>query len=98
MSKQSRRFHVPDGLANLYDFANTLDLRRFTHHGVQHSQAEELADPPALAGWMRERGLLGRGAVPSRKTFDAALRLRASIRDYLKCEPAERHRQTAVTD
>lgn len=96
MSKESRQFHVPDALANLYDFANTLDLRHFTHHGVQHQQAEELADPSALGEWMRARGLAERGAVPSRKTFDAALRLRASLRDYLACEPAERHRKPAM--
>ena len=49
MSKDSRNFHVPDALANVYDFANTLDLRQFTHHGVQHEQAEELASSSALA-------------------------------------------------
>ena len=43
MSRESRKFHVPDELANLYDFANTLDLRKFVHHGVRHEQAEELA-------------------------------------------------------
>jgi len=36
MSKTSRKFHVPDGLAHAYDFANTLDLRRFVEHGVRH--------------------------------------------------------------
>ena len=41
MSRESRKFHVPDELANLYDFANTLDLRKFVHHGVRHEQAEE---------------------------------------------------------
>jgi predicted RNA-binding Zn ribbon-like protein len=98
MSKESRKFHVPDALANLYDFANTLDLRHFTHHGVQHQQAEELPDAAALGEWLRERGLIDRGVVPSRKTFDAALRLRASIRDYLRCEPAERHRRASMLE
>lgn len=45
MSKQSRKFKVPDELANLYDFANTLDLRRFTHQGVQHRQNDTLTSP-----------------------------------------------------
>lgn len=96
MSKESRKFHVPDALANLYDFANTLDLRHFTHHGVQHQQAEELADPAALGAWMRERGLIDRGVTPSQKTFEAALRLRSAIRDWLKCDAAERRRKAAV--
>lgn len=96
MSKESRKFHVPDVVANLYDFANTLDLRHFTHHGVQHQQDEALADPAALGVWLRERGLIEHGAAPSQKTFEAALRLRGAIRDYLKCDPAERRRKTAV--
>jgi len=98
MSKESRKFQVPDALANFYDFANTLDLRHFTHHGVQHQQADELADPSALGDWMKERGLLGRGVLPSQKSFDAALRLRGAIRDYLKCDSAERHRKTAIVE
>lgn len=94
MSKESR--NVPDALANLYDFANTLDLRHFTHHGVQHQQADELHNLAALGGWMRQHGLIERAATPSQKTFEAALRLRGAVRDYLKCEPAERHRKPAV--
>ncbi|MGY8705912.1 CGNR zinc finger domain-containing protein [Bradyrhizobium sp. 18BD] len=97
MSRESRKFHVPDALANLYDFANTLDLRHFTHHGVQHQQVDELQNPPALGEWMRQHGLIERAAAPSQKTFEAALRLRAAIRNYLKCEPAERHRKPTVT-
>jgi hypothetical protein len=95
MSKESRKFHVPDALANLYDFANTLDLRHFTHHGVQHQQAEELASPASLGDWMRARGLLDRGTVPPR-SFEQALRLRGALRDYLKCDPVERRRRAGV--
>jgi predicted RNA-binding Zn ribbon-like protein len=98
MSKESRRFHVPDELANLYDFANTLDLRHFTHHGVQHQQADELTDASAFGEWMRARGLSSRGAVSSQKSFADALRLRGSIRDYLKWDPAERPRKQGVID
>ena len=96
MSKESRKFHVPDALANVYDFANTLDLRHFTHHGVQHQQAEELPDATALGDWMQSRGLIERGAPPSQKGFDAALRLRAALRNYLQCDPAERHRSRTI--
>jgi len=98
MSRESRKFHVPDELANLYDFANTLDLRHFVHHGVQHQQAEELGTPSALGDWMKERGLLERSGVPSPKTFDNALRLRGAIRDYLRCDPEERRRKTAIVE
>jgi predicted RNA-binding Zn ribbon-like protein len=98
MSKESRKFQVPDALANVYDFANTLDLRHFTHHGVQHEQAEELGNPTALGDWMKARGLLERGAAPTQKAFEQMLRLRGALRDYLKCEPVERRRKTAVID
>src|SRR5215475_6112458 len=98
MSKDSRRFHVPDELANLYDFANTLDLRHFIHHGVQHRQMDQLEDASALGSWMIQRGLMTRGAVPSQRMFDNALRLRGSIRDYLKCDPADRPRKQGVID
>jgi predicted RNA-binding Zn ribbon-like protein len=97
MSRESRKFHVPDALANLYDFANTLDLRHFTHHGVRHQQADELQNLAAFGEWMRRHGLIEGTAAPSQKTFEAALRLRGAIRDYLKCEPAERDRKPAVT-
>jgi predicted RNA-binding Zn ribbon-like protein len=98
MSKESRKFQVPDALANVYDFANTLDLRHFTHHGVQHEQAEELGNAAALSDWMKARSLAPRGATPTQKGFEQALRMRGAIRDYLKCEPAERHSKAALID
>jgi predicted RNA-binding Zn ribbon-like protein len=97
MSKESRKFQVPDALANAYDFANSLDLRHFTHHGVQHQRAEDLPDAAALGDWMQQRRLIDRTAPPSQRTFEAALQLRDAIRDYLKCDPAERHRRASVT-
>ena len=97
MSKESRKFHVPDALANVYDFANTLDLRHFTHHGVQHERAEELTSSSALGNWMRARGLIEAGAVPPARLFEQALRLRGAIRDYLKSDPADR-RKAAVLE
>src|SRR5579864_7643826 len=57
MSKESRKFQVPDALAHLYDFANSLDVRHFVHHGVQHPQSDELADPRELGVWMGKHGL-----------------------------------------
>lgn len=95
MSKESRKFKVPDELANLYDFANTLDLRRFTHHGVQHPQSDELSTAAGLAAWLAERKL-GSGEKITPAMFDAALQLRSSVRDYLQCDPDERERSKAV--
>jgi len=90
MSKLSRQFQVPDELANLYDFANTLDVRHFTHHGVQHPQADELTNARELAVWMQQRGLLRADARVSPAMLATALELRSLIRDYLQRDPLER--------
>jgi len=92
MSKDSRKFKVPDELANLYDFANSLDVRHFTHHGVQHVQSDELKGPRELGVWMSQRGLLLSGAKITPAMFDAALQLRAGVRTYLEIDPAERRK------
>lgn len=96
MSKESRKFKVPDELANLYDFANSLDARRFTHHGVQHAQSDALTSPRELAVWMSQRGMAAEGARITPEMFDAALQLRKGIREYLGCELIERHKNREV--
>jgi predicted RNA-binding Zn ribbon-like protein len=92
MSKESRKFQVPDELANLYDFANSLDVRHFTHHGVQHVQSDTLTDPRELGAWMSQHGLLAEGARITPAMFDAALLLRKGIRAYLACDSVERRK------
>jgi predicted RNA-binding Zn ribbon-like protein len=99
MSKDSRKFKVPDELANLFDFANSLDVRRFVHHGTQHQQSDELAGPRELGTWMAQRGLMKDNAgkiAPA--MFEAALRLRSDIRAYLACDPAERRKNEGDAD
>jgi predicted RNA-binding Zn ribbon-like protein len=90
MSKASRKFQVPDELANLYDFANSLDVRHFTHHGVPHVQGDELKGPRELGAWMSQRGLLFTGAKITPAMFESALQLRSRVRAYLECDPAGR--------
>ena len=90
MSKESRKFKVPDELANLYDFANSLDVRHFTHRGVQHVQSDALTEPRELAAWMSQRGMLAEGGRITPAMFDAALQLRRGVRGYLGCDPIER--------
>jgi predicted RNA-binding Zn ribbon-like protein len=97
MSKQSKKFQVPDELANLYDFANSLDVRHFMHHGVQHVQGDELGGPRELGAWMSQRGLLFTSAKITPAMFETALQLRASVRFYLEFDPVERRKnQDAV--
>ena len=90
MSQQSKKFQVPDELANLYDFANTLDVRHFIHRGVQHQQHDELESPRELAAWMSRRGMLFTSVRITPAMFATALGLRALVRDYLQCDPIER--------
>lgn len=96
VSATSRKFHVPDALAHVYDFANTLDLRSFVHNGVRHRRADEFESPKNLAEWLALRGLLKGGRKLTQESLDAALRLRASIREYLERDPTERHLDSAT--
>jgi predicted RNA-binding Zn ribbon-like protein len=96
MSKTSRQFQVPDALAHLYDFANTLDLRSFTHHGVPRRQEDELKDPQDLVAWLEQRNLLSRGVKITTATFEAALSLRADLRNYLQRDATERRHGNAT--
>ena len=96
MSKASKQFKVPDELANLYDFANSLDVRHFTHHGVQHVQGDELGSPRELSAWMSRRGLLFTSAKITPAMFETALQLRTSVRSYLQCDPVERRNNAAA--
>jgi len=90
MSQESRKFQVPDELANLYDFANTLDRRHFVHHGVAHVPGDELGSAWELAAWLSSRGLSGRGGTITPAMLQVALELRSVIRTYLASEPAAR--------
>jgi predicted RNA-binding Zn ribbon-like protein len=99
----SEKFSVPEELALLYDFVNTLDLRRYVEQGVVHAGGDELATPRDMEAWMRRHRLL-----PSGKHIDAAehrqaLDLRGALRALLELSPAERgnvavaHRLTAAS-
>jgi predicted RNA-binding Zn ribbon-like protein len=96
MSRLSQKFKVPDDLANLYEFANSLDLRRFTHHRVQHLPSDELTSTQNLGSWMSERGLLRSGAKITAPMLETALQLRSSLRAFLECDPNERHKNKVV--
>lgn len=90
MSRESKQFGVPDQLANLYDLANTLDLRQFTHHGVVHPQDDELNGAKELGVWMSQRGLSFTSARITSAMLETALELRTCVRAYLQCDPAAR--------
>lgn len=88
----SEKYTVPSRLALLYDFANTLDRRRYIENGVVHSGGDELDTRRGLELWMRERGLLRRGEHVRDGDYRAAVELREAIRAFLQIAPDDRER------
>jgi predicted RNA-binding Zn ribbon-like protein len=67
----------------LMDFANTLDERSFSVHGVIHEGGDELANADATARWLRQHSLLRRGAQVTGAETRKLLELRTGLRDAL---------------
>lgn len=88
--KLSEKFGVPGDLALLYDFVNSLDLRRFVEHGAAHDPGDELAAPAQLREWLQDRGLLEDGIDVSEAEHGEALQLRDALRTFLAAPPADR--------
>ena len=70
---------VPREFALLYEFVNSLDLRRFVQHGVSHVGGDELATVPMLEMWLHCRGLLDDGVRLDPQDHRKALELRNSV-------------------
>lgn len=81
---------MPPELALLYDFANSLDRRRYVENGVAHAGGDEIETPRMLEGWLRARGLLRRGEHLGNADHRAALDLRQALRDFLLNPPLQR--------
>ena len=94
--RHSRKYGIPAEIALLYDFVNSIDLRRFVHHGVQHTPRDELETPGRLAEWMASRGLLRREMTLSKASHARALGLRAVLRSFIQLEPGARRGDQAA--
>jgi predicted RNA-binding Zn ribbon-like protein len=81
---------VPQELALLYEFVNSLDARRFLQGGVPHVAGDELGTVQALEAWMRHHGLLEIGAKLSRGDHEKAMELRGALRGVLRLAPSDR--------
>jgi predicted RNA-binding Zn ribbon-like protein len=92
----SEKYAVPERLALLYDFVNSLDRRRYVEEGKPHIGSDELVTAAQLGAWMRARSLAV-GAVSSMEHEDA-LRLRQMLRSFLRIDPAERGVAEAARD
>src|ERR1700704_6327578 len=75
----SEKFGVQGDVALLYDFANSLDLRRYVEQGAAHDPGDELATPAQLKDWLRARALLKKGAEVSPVEHREALQLRDAL-------------------
>jgi len=79
----AKKYAVPPDLALLYEFLNSLDLRRYVEQGALHSENDELETVSKLENWMRERGLLKPRAKMSEKDHRRILSLRDAMRSFL---------------
>ena len=86
----ARKYAVPDELALLYEFLNSIDLRRYTEKGVQHVPSDELATPAQLESWMHARDLLARNETVPLADYRLALELRAAMRSFVQLPDEDR--------
>jgi predicted RNA-binding Zn ribbon-like protein len=86
----SDRYSVPDELAALYDFVNSLDLRCYREQGVQHAPSDALASRAEAQAWMRAHDLLAPRHLLSKDEHRKALALRQALRAFLEAAPPER--------
>jgi predicted RNA-binding Zn ribbon-like protein len=92
----SPKYPIPNEVALLYLFVNSLDLRSFVEHGVQHTGGDEFATRRQLEVWMRHHGLLARGAQLDQEDSRKALQLRHALRTFLQLSPAVRRRDASA--
>ncbi len=92
----SEKYAVPEELALLYDFVNTLDRRRYVEQGVAHVGGDQLATPRVMEAWMRRHRLLVPGKHIDAAEHREALDLRAALRAFLELPPAERENAAAT--
>jgi predicted RNA-binding Zn ribbon-like protein len=90
----SRKYAVPEDLALLYDFVNTLDCRRYFEQGVPHSGGDEFATPGHMEAWMRRRRLLPPAKRLAGHDYRRALDLRDALRNFLGLSPEERRQES----
>ena len=86
----AEKFAIPGDLALLYDFVNSLDVRRYVEQGTAHDPSDELATPARLRDWLQARRLLEGGVNVSEAEHREALRLRDALRNLIAAPPQAR--------
>ena len=91
----SDRYEVPPGAALLYDFANTLDERRYVVDHMRLTGGDAIETPARLGAWFKQHDLsehVDAGA------WHDAVALRNALRSYLKLPPSERRAAAPALD
>jgi len=90
----SQKYAVPEELALLYDFVNTLDCRRYVEQGVAHTGGDEFQTRGQIEKWMRNRRLLPIGKRIDERDYRCALDLRDALRGFLRLAPDNRRQDS----
>jgi predicted RNA-binding Zn ribbon-like protein len=85
--RHSERYAVPPEIALLYDFANSVDCRRYVENGSAHTGTDELDTPAKYRLWSKSHGLK---PIPEETSHTDDLALRQAVRAYLKVPPERR--------
>ena len=94
--RPSEKFSIPGDIALLYDFVNSLDLRRYVEQGAAHVAADELETTAQLKSWLGARALLDKRARPGEDDHRSVLALREALRSFIQLAPADREVDAAV--
>lgn len=86
----SQKYAVPEELALLYDFVNTLDCRRYVERGAAHTGGDEFETPSQMEAWMRRRRLLQPGKRIDAHDYRRTLNLRDVLRSFLQLSAEDR--------
>jgi len=92
----SQKYAVPEELALLYDFVNTVDCRRYVEQGVAHTGGDEFETPGQMEAWMRKRRLLPPAKRVDAREYRRALDLRDALRSFLVLSPEDRWQDSDV--
>ena len=91
----SDRYEVPPGAALLYDFANTLDERRYVVDHMRLTGGDAIETPARLGAWFKQHDL---SAHVDAGAWHDAVALRNALRSYLKLPPPERRAAAPALD
>jgi len=94
--RYSDKYSIPRELAALYDFVNSLDLRRYREQGVQHTPSDAFASRAEAQAWMRAHDLLMPRRSLSNEDYRRALALRQALRAFIEAAPAKRSKNRDV--